>query len=334
MREFYSKKIAIIGANGFLGNSLIQIFKLHNINFSAFDKNFNSNEKEILFIDVEDMSSLDLLEGYDTIINLAAVHRDDVKPVSKYDDVNIAGAKNICDIASKYDVKKIIFTSSVAIYGFAAPNTSENGSPNYFNDYGRTKYEAEKIFKKWQKENSAQRSLVIIRPTVIFGENNRGNVFNLINQIYSKRFIFVGNGKNKKSMAYVENVVAFIKYTLSLEKGLYIYNYIDKPDMDMNELVSFIRKILFNKNNVGIRLPRLIGLIIGYLFDLISFVIRKPLPVSSIRVQKFTKTTQFASSEIDKTDFQAPYSLRDALKKTIEHEFYNDNDKEKKYYTE
>ena len=56
-----------------------------------------------------------------------------------------------------------------------------------------------------------------------------------------------GDGKNKKSMAYVENVAAFIEFTLSLDPGAHIFNYIDKPDLDMNTLVSRSRKILLDK---------------------------------------------------------------------------------------
>jgi len=56
----------------------------------------------------------------------------------------------------------------------------ESGEPNYFNDYGRTKYLAEQVYKEWQAEDPENRSLVIVRPTVIFGEGNRGNVYNLV----------------------------------------------------------------------------------------------------------------------------------------------------------
>ena len=152
-----------------------------------------------------------------------------------------------CDAARKYKIKKIIFTISVAIHGFSHSNTDENGAPNYFNDYGRTKYQAEKIFKKWQTEDVKNRTLVIARPTVVFGEGNRGNVFNLLNQIASGKFLMIDNGKNKKSMAYVKNVAAFLEYSLRFKPGMHIYNYIDKPDFDMNTLVSKIREVLFKK---------------------------------------------------------------------------------------
>ena len=94
-----------------------------------------------------------------------------------------------------------------------------------------------------------------------------------------------GDGKNKKSMAYVENVAAFIEYSLSFGPGLHVYNYIDKPDFDMNTLISVTRKILFGKDSVGLRLPGFIGISLGYIADLVAMIIRKPLSVSSIRVK-------------------------------------------------
>ena len=75
-----------------------------------------------------------------------------------------------------------------------------------------------------------KKTLVIIRPTVVFGEGNRGNVFNLMNQIAKNRFMMVGSGTNRKSMAYVENVAAFLEYSLSFQSGLHVHNYVDKPD--------------------------------------------------------------------------------------------------------
>ena len=326
-----NENISIIGGAGFLGTKLSSILSNANVKHKTFDISFDESSSN--FIDVENIDSLEKLKNSSVIINLAAVHRDDIKPISRYDDVNIGGAKNICSCASKYDINTIIFTSSVAIYGFAPKNTGEDGNPNYFNDYGRTKYQAELIYKKWQSENPKDRTLVIIRPTVIFGEGNRGNVYNLLNQIYRKRFVMIGKGDNVKSMAYVDNVASFIKYSLNKNSGTYIYNYIDKPDLDMNSLVKLIRKNLFQKDNVGLRLPRFLGLIVGYFADLISFISRISLPISSIRVKKFLSNSMF-SSKISETDFKPPFNLTDGLINTIKYEFIEDNKNNKKFYSE
>mgnify|MGYP000671926814 FL=1 len=227
----------------------------------------------------------------------------------------------------------IIFTSSVAIYGFAPADTDESGEPNYFNDYGRTKYLAEQVYKEWQTEDPDNRTLLIVRPTVIFGEGNRGNVYNLLKQIAAGRFVMFGNGKNRKSMAYVENVAAFLEYSLSFKPGLHIYNYIDKPDFDMNTLVSEARKTLFGKNDVGLRLPALLGMGIGYFADFVAKVTGKTLPVSSIRVKKFMGTTQFASS-VSETGFIPPVSLEEGLARTLRYEFLEDNSDKRTFETE
>ena len=325
-------EVAIVGGSGFVGSYLANCFKKGGILFNTYDIDV-TNERNMMYLDVEDIDSLEQLSHASTIINLAAVHRDDVRPLSRYDDVNVQGAKNICEVASKHGVNKIIFTSSVAIYGFAPADTDESGAPNYFNDYGRTKYLAEQIYKAWLDEDPDNRTLVIIRPTVIFGEGNRGNVFNLLKQIASRRFIMFGNGKNRKSMAYVENVVAFLEYSLSFKPGLHIYNYIDKPDFDMNALISSARKTLFGKTDIGLRLPGFIGVALGYFADLAAMIIRKPLPVSSIRIKKFMSTTQFASSLSD-TGFVPPVTLKEGLARTIRYEFIEDNSDKRTFKTE
>lgn len=323
--------IIIIGGAGFVGNRLSSYFDKMKRNYIVSD--IEDASKNILSLDIEDVDNLDSISSFDCIINLAAVHRDDIRPLSRYDDVNVQGSVNVCDAARKHGIKKIIFTSSVAIYGFAPPNTDESGVPNYFNDYGRTKYLAEQVYKEWQAEDPENRTLVIVRPTVIFGEGNRGNVYNLLKQIASRRFVMFGNGKNRKSMAYVENIAAFLDYSLSFKPGLHIYNYIDKPDLDMNTLVSEARKILFGKDNVGLRLPAFLGMAIGYFADVIAKFMRKSLPVSSIRVKKFMATTQFASS-VSETDFVPPLSLEEGLARTLRYEFLEDNSDKRTFETE
>ena len=322
-------KIGIVGGAGFVGSKLSTFFAELGRDFTVYDKNLSGES----YVDVTNVYSLDGLLGVDVLINLAAEHRDDVSPKSLYDEVNVVGASNICDTARKHHISSIIFTSSVAIYGFAPTDTDEFGEPNYFNDYGRTKYLAEQIYKEWQAEDPESRMLVIVRPTVIFGEGNRGNVYNLLRQIASRRFLMFGDGANRKSMAYVENVVAFIEYSLSFKPGLHIYNYIDKPDFDMNTLISGARKTLFGKTNVGLRLPGFVGLALGYVADLAAMIIRKPLPVSSIRVKKFMGTTQFASSVSD-TGFVAPVSLEEGLARTLRYEFTEDNSDKRTFETE
>lgn len=271
---------------------------------------------------MEMKSLLDVLADSDVVINLAAEHRDDVTPKSLYDEVNVIGSENVCNACSQLGIKKLIFTSSVAVYGFAPVGTDETGEINYFNDYGRTKYLAEGKYRDWISKDSTN-SAVIIRPTVIFGEQNRGNVYNLLRQIASGKFPMVGKGTNRKSMNYVENVVAFIEYELTHDSdgGEHLYNYCDEPAYDMNHLVLDVYKALGKPKSKLVHWPYWLAYFGGLCFDLLAIILHKKLPISSIRVKKFTQNTYFVGNNIKRTDFKVPVTLEEGLQRTIDYEF-------------
>lgn len=327
--------ITVLGGSGFIGSTLCRRLLNNKIPFSILDIKQSKYFPEVFKnADVRFEVQLNhFIETESILINLAAEHRDDVYPPALYEEVNVEGSRNVCRVARNKSIEKIIFTSSVAVYGFALLGTNESGKINPFNDYGRTKLEAEQVYKAWQAEDPNKRTLVIIRPTVVFGERNRGNVFNLLKQITSGKFVMVGDGLNRKSMAYVENVAAFIEYSLSFKPGVHIYNYIDKPDFTMNELVARINRILGRSEKITFRLPYFFGLVIGKFFDLIAFVTRKKLSISSIRVKKFCANSVYESA-IAETGFVAPVNLIDAIERTVKYEFLEDHKKEPVYYSE
>lgn len=328
--------ISIIGGSGFIGSRLARrLTSVETRKVRIFDKAPSQPFPQLCDIcDVRDVESLkSTLPEESILINLAAEHRDDVQPRSLYSEVNVTGAINLCKVAREKSVKKIIFTSSVAVYGFAPLGTDETGKIEPFNDYGRTKYEAEQIFKEWQAESPAERTLVIIRPTVVFGEQNRGNVYNLLRQIASGKFLMVGNGENRKSMAYVENLAAFIEHCVNFKAGVHIYNFIDKPDFSMNELVGSVKRTLGQSDKIGFRLPYSAGIAIGKCFDLVAAITGKRLAISSIRIKKFCANSVY-NTAIDSTGFVSPVPLTKALEQTIRHEFIEKHDNEPVYFSE
>lgn len=328
--------ICLIGGSGFIGTRLIsRLIKNKFYVIKIFDKlpSFSFGDK-YTYGDIRSINQLnDAILKSQIIINLAAEHRDNVFPLSLYHEVNVVGASNVCHVARKKNINTIIFTSSVAIYGFAPIGTNESGKIAPFNDYGRTKWEAEQIYKAWQAEDPKSRTLVIVRPTVVFGEHNRGNIFNLLKQIASGKFVMVGNGQNRKSMAYVENVAAFIEYSLNFKPGVHIFNYIDKPDFTMNSLVGLVSRLLGRSEKITLRLPYIVGLAIGKFFDLFAFVTRKKLAISSVRVKKFCANSVYESAIVE-TGFVPPINLIDAIERTVKYEFLEDHKKEPVFYSE
>ena len=314
--------IAVIGGSGFVGTELISILQREHAILNL-DKKLSQHFGHITrIVDVRNKDQLnESLQGQDIVVLLAAEHRDDVSPASLYYDVNVKGMKNVLSAMDLNGIKKIIFTSTVALYGLnqkQAPD--ENAITKPFNHYGQSKLQAEKILQQWLNRDESRSSLVL-RPTVIFGPNNRGNVYNLFKQIFSGKFLMIGSGSNQKSMAYVKNVVSFIQDRINKDfYGFELYNYSDKPDFSMNSLVKEIyafkdRRIPF------LKVPYRLGILIGYMFDLLAFVFKKKLPISSIRVKKFCASSIINAEKLKGTGFIPPYSLQQAIVHTLEKEF-------------
>ena len=315
-------EIAIVGGAGFIGRRLAIGLRGAGHEVTIVDVVApGSRDVRYRFADVRDREALGAaLEGMDVVYNLAAVHRDDVRPVSRYDEVNVGGADNLCGVCRELGVDRMIFTSTVAVYGLAAPETGEDGATSPFNAYGRTKLLAEQVHLKWQAEAPSVRSLVVVRPTVVFGEGNRGNVYELVRQITSGRFVMVGSGRNRKSMAYVGNLSAFLVHALGLGAGSHLFNYVDKPDYSMQELVDTVAEAVDRGPLSRIRIPYAVGYLGGVACDVVAAITGRKLPISAVRVKKFCSTTTFSADRLESTRFQAPVGLREALLNTIRYE--------------
>ena len=314
--------IVILGGSGFIGTRLVARLKETGHQARIGDLNPSLAFPDLFTpCDVRNARSLEpLLAGASTIINLAAEHRDDVHPVSRYHETNVQGARQICAAADEAGVSRIIFTSSVAVYGFQSKPVDENGPFEPFNPYGATKLEAEAVYRAWAEKDPA-RTLVILRPTVVFGEGNRGNVYNLLHQIHSGRFMMVGPGTNRKSMAYVGNVADALIYSFRLKPGIHIFNYVDTPDLDMNALVGLVNRSLGRRPSGRLRVPFALAMAGGRLFDTASRLTGRTFPISSIRVRKFCESTCFAADRIRAAGFTPAVSLEEGLLRTMQAEF-------------
>jgi len=318
-------KIAVIGGAGFIGENLARALRVAHGGAAILCMDLVASGCEAYdseqIVDVTDrVAVMDALKGVDVIYHLAAEHRDDVSPVQKYYDVNVGGAKNIVAAAEAHGVKVIIFTSTVAVYGLNAGESAESDEPQPFNDYGRSKLESETVFEQWAAVDQ-RRKLVSLRLVATFGEGNRGNIYNLMNQIARGRFVMVGNGENRKSIAYVGNVAAFLVYVLgAATAGIQVYNYADKPDLTMTHLVDVIRRALGMKG-AGARIPYMLGLVGGKGLDFVAKATGRTFPISAIRVQKFCATTVVNADKAHGTEFEAPFSLEDGLREMIDVEF-------------
>ena len=317
-----NKKLSVIGGSGFIGTHLCKQLENLNIDFEIVDLEISNDiwEKTIL-ADIRNLNSLRQSINGDIVVHLAAIHTDDINEKNIYFATNVEGTRNILKVCDEKEIKNVIFTSSVAVYGFAYSNNANESSPTKpFNYYGESKLEAERILNNWYEIDNLNRNLIIIRPTVIFGENNRGNLFKLMESIYLKKFIMIGNGNNIKSIGYVKNLVDFIIYSLNMKK-FNLYNYIDKPDLTICELIKTITLSFNYKFRPFLRIPYFMAFTLLIVLEPLAKLIKFKLPISLIRLRKFCATTQFSSEKVSKTSFKPKYSIKEGLERTIEFEF-------------
>jgi nucleoside-diphosphate-sugar epimerase len=315
-------RVGVLGGAGFIGSRLVEKLSAQGCVVSVGDiaewRGGASARGERC--DVRELDSVErFMRGLEVVYNLAAEHRDDVWPLERYHQVNVAGARNVCEAAARCGVRSLIFTSSVAVYGIPDGRANEAAPLRPFNEYGRTKLEAEGIYRAWAAAEPSRR-LVIVRPTVVFGKGNRGNVYGLVRQIVDGRFVMVGDGLNQKSLAYVENVSDFLAHVRSLGDGVHTYNYADGPDLDMNSLVRQVRE-RSGRSGIGPRLPYLLGMAGGYAADVVARLTGRNLPISSVRVKKFCGSTRIDASALARTGFVAKTPLVEALDRFLSEEF-------------
>ena len=236
--------ILITGGVGFIGSYLCHALRAmgHFIRIVDVEKkNGVSSDSDYVIQDILDRDRLiDAMGSIDLVIHLAAKHRFFGISTKEFFQVNEEGTRNVLWAMDAKGVKRVIFFSTVAIYGETNGPSDEGTEPRPNTPYGISKFAAENWIKKWASD-SADKTAIILRPTVIFGPRNKGNIYRLIRQIYHRAYVPIGEGNNIKSIAYIDNIVKATLFLTSMDlKGVNIFNYADSPHLPYREIVDII----------------------------------------------------------------------------------------------
>jgi nucleoside-diphosphate-sugar epimerase len=182
----------------------------------------------------------------DWIFNFAAVHREPGHAREEYFDTNLPGARNTCAWAGQTDCKKILFASSIAVYGPTTGPTAET-SPLYpASPYGISKLVAELIHETWRAADG-QRRLIICRPAVIYGPGDPGNILRLIRAVQKGYFIFPGDKTIRKSYAYIAGLLDSFEFAMARPESQWTYNYAERETETLEGLVRIVQLHLRKK---------------------------------------------------------------------------------------
>lgn len=248
--------------------------------------------------------------GANTLVfNFAAIHRTPGHPDYAYFETNIRGAENVCDFARKHGIENIVFTSSIAPYGAAEELKTEETLPTPNTQYGISKLVAEKIHREWAAENASRR-LSIVRPGIVFGKGENGNMTRLYKALKKRKFAYAGRKDTIKACIYVKDLVRVMLAMGEAEgEKTKLYNCCYYPSFTIEQIANTMLKATGMRRRIPFipRKPMMAAATLCGLFGGLG------LGICPARVKKLMVSTNIDGQKLAK-DYPLSYSLEDAFR--------------------
>ena len=300
--------VAITGNSGFVGVNLAPYLENKGNDIVGVSRTpLKSNE--LKYSDL----NLTVWNSINAFIHLAGKAHD-LKKTSKENDyykVNTELTKILFDQFLESDCEIFIYMSSVkAVADNVEAKLDENFEPNPVTAYGRSKLAAENYILS--KNIPEDKRVYILRPCMIHGPKNKGNL-NLLYSFVSKGIPYpFGKYFNKRSFVSIDNLCFIINELIDnnkIESGN--YNIADDVSLSTIDLVRIISEVL-NKPTRIIKLPKLFVRFLAKVGDFL------PILINSERLQKLTENYEISNSKIKKAiQKKLPLSSIEGIKKTI-----------------
>ena len=245
----------------------------------------------------------------DWLFNFAAVHREPGHGFREYFDTNLPGARHVCAYADQIGCKNILFTSSIAVYGEITAPTDEYAKTYPDTGYGISKLCAELIHESWQTADPGRR-LTIVRPGVVYGPGDPGNILRLIRAIQKGIFVMPGDGSVRKSYAYIYGLLESIEFMMARSERYLCYNYVERETESLTELVACITAEL-RVRRPRLRIPKQLLMTTARMVQLAS---AGRSPIHPVRVRKAAQSTHIVPAELIRLGFEFRYDFAESLR--------------------
>ena len=182
--------------------------------------------------------------------------------------------------------------------------------------YGASKLVAEKIHANWQAKEKDTRQLIVLRPGVIYGPGEGGNVTRMIKALAGGYFVFTGNKRTQKASIYIIELCNIVEFLLLRNKSaggsITLANAVSRTPPELAHYVQEIQKIL-KKRQVVFNIPYSIILGIGYILTFFFFFLNIQHPFHYVRIRKLVRSNCILSTKLEKLDYKYKYDLSSSL---------------------
>jgi nucleoside-diphosphate-sugar epimerase len=301
------KNILITGYNGFVGSNLTAALReYHLIGIDLFKG--DSVDEHV------DWTDIDSIENVDCVIHLAGKAHDvaNTSDQQSYFDINLGLTKNIFDFFIKSNAEKFIFFSSVKA---VADNVigdvlTEDVKPDPLTPYGKSKLAAEEYIRCAIIPQG--KSVYTLRPCMIHGPGNKGNLTLLYNVVKKGIPYPLGEFDNLRSFTSIGNLLFIITKLINdaIESG--IYHIADDEPVSTNDIIGLISDSLRRKTRIWYISKKHI-MIIAKMGDSFHF------PLNSERLKKLTESYVVSNKKIMSAlgEFKLPISAKEGLLQTF-----------------
>lgn len=315
-------EILVTGSSGFVGSHLVPALQERGHRVTGIDRIPPSSGAEPdRFIEGDLIHREVLDEGLrnaDHVFHLAAAKDDWGISREEYFRENVRVTEALLEAAHDHEVYDHVFYSTVAVHGTGPEPKAEDAPFAPEIPYGESKVESEQRYREFAAEHD-EAHVLVLRPSAIFGEGQpwRTNVHRLIEAIYQRRFLMIGEGSARKTTSYIENLLAANFFLLEqLESGVETYIYVDEPIMPTWELVDIIYDEL-GRDSLRWSLPLSVAKPVATVADVAASATGIDFPITAARIEKFCTSTMFDASAIRELGYTQPVENEEAVRKTV-----------------
>lgn len=303
--------VMVTGSAGFIGGALVPRLRELGRHVVGLDR-VAEPASDSLRIDLTTLTEDGFGPGEwpPTIIHLAAVSKEPGSPWRDYYANNAEATRLLCRAADKADVRNIVFTSSMMVFAPGPWRRSESDFGDADTAYGCSKLQAEEILRTWQAAKPGRR-LRIVRPGVVFGPGDQGNMRRLIHGLSRRRFAYIGDHDTVKSCIYLKDMLRLLVRLIDDDGPNEVYHAVYPQPTTIRDIVAAINSAWgwdFRPRTVPYRLA---------LAGAAPFALIDPpgtrFGLHPRRIQKLHFDTNISSDRLADIGFTAEYSLFDAF---------------------
>ncbi len=322
-----SQTVLITGATGAVGPSVVAAFhdagyKIRTLSRSVPTTGLFPADVESRVGDVTDPSAVqDALEGVDAVIHMAGLLHINNPPDSmrqEYERINVGGTQTLIESAAKADVKRVVFFSTISVYGSSGGQVfDENSDLKPDSLYAQTKLAAERVVLN-AKRTDGQPIGTVLRLAAVYGSRVKANYLRLAKSLARGRFVPIGKGLNRRTLIYDKDVAnAAVLAAQHPNTAGRIYNVSDGKFHSLTEIVGTICEAL-GRRPPKFSVPVSLAQFLSASAETCFWLLGRRSPLTRDMVAKYIEDVAVDSSLIQKElGFVPQYDLRTGWTETI-----------------